>query len=175
MRQFQIHFMKPLKLWIRRKPCLVIYLRIVVQVRINILEESAMGVFKVEIYISDKNSHFWFQLWPVPLNAVVEESIGHQVGDDGELVQRDVPPHPARVLVQDEIGQCPVLVRCWQRLLLRKANAERSFFIEETNWLLFCEISNMKIKTMYRCLFCTHQGPNQKIIWQKENVEEGLL
>lgn len=50
--------MKPLKLWIRRKPCLVIYLRIVVQVRINILEESAMGVFKVEIYISDQNSHF---------------------------------------------------------------------------------------------------------------------
>ena len=47
--------MKPLKLWIRRKPCLVIYLRIVVQVRINLLEESAMGVFKVEIYISDQN------------------------------------------------------------------------------------------------------------------------
>ena len=50
--------MKPLKLWIRIKPCLVIYLRKVVQVRINILEESAMGVFKVEIYISDQNSHF---------------------------------------------------------------------------------------------------------------------
>ena len=33
----------------------MIYLRIVVQVRINILEESAMGVFKVEIYISDQN------------------------------------------------------------------------------------------------------------------------
>ena len=36
----------------------VIYLRIVIQVRINILEESAMRVLKVEIYISDQNGHY---------------------------------------------------------------------------------------------------------------------
>ena len=90
--------------------------------RIDILEESAMRVLEVEIYISDQMVMIMtdlgvtylraLQLRPAPLNAVVEESIGHQVGNDGELVQRDVPPQPARVLVQDEVRHCSVLACC---------------------------------------------------------------
>ena len=39
----------------------------------------------------------------VPLNAVVEESIGHQVSGDGQLLDGDVRPHPIGVLVEKQV------------------------------------------------------------------------
>ena len=50
--------------------------------------------------------------WPLPLNAVVEEGIGHQVGDNGKVVDGDVTPHAAGVLVQNQVRQGSVFGCC---------------------------------------------------------------
>ena len=50
--------------------------------------------------------------WPLPLNAVVEEGIGHQVGDNGKVVGGDVTPHAASVLVQNQVRQGSVFGCC---------------------------------------------------------------
>ena len=67
--------------------------------------------------------------WPLPLNAVVEEGIGHQVGDNGKVVDGDVIPHAAGVLVQNQVRQGSVFGCCWERLLLRKEKGDSSFLI----------------------------------------------
>ena len=77
-----------------------------------------MGVLEVEIYVSEQNDHNGQNgkkshlHWPVPLNAVVEEGIGHQVGDNGKVVDGDVPPHAAGVLVQNQVRQGSVFGCC---------------------------------------------------------------